>query len=477
MNILFVAAEASPLVKVGGLADVIGSLPKELIKLGHDVRIMLPKYKTIDTQRQTLSLLIRNIKIRLAKHYQSFNLLEYYGNNELKYYLIDNTQLFNVDNIYCDGELNRFLLFSKAAVEAILKLDWKPDIVHCHDWHTALIPNWLKSTGWKGSTIFTIHNLNYQGSFDNKFMFEFGLEPYWRNPPDKIPAIPLNLLSQGIIHSDAVTTVSENYAREITKPGCGSGLDDILRYKKKRLYGIVNGIDYEYYNPKTDRMIKNNFENKSPELRLANKAFLQKRKAITENLRVPLIGVVSRLDEQKGIDLIIEGIPSIAEKMKAQLVVLGRGNVTYQNKLKMLARKYKQKLAVSNNFNERLAHLIYAGCDLFLMPSRYEPCGLGQLIAMRYGAIPIVRHTGGLVDTVSDLSSDLTKGTGFVFRDYSVDSMLQAIRRAIEAYNKKKIWQGLIKRVMSQDFSWQSSARQYEKIYKYLVKINKNGKT
>jgi starch synthase len=256
MNILFVAAEASPLVKVGGLADVIGSLPKALKKLGHDVRVMIPKYHSIRDTLYDLAPLLKNIRIKLSQNDILLNVLTTDVSAELKFYLIENKEYFDVENVYGGEELKRFLLFDKAVVKVIPKLGWQPDIVHCHDWHTGFIPHWLKETEWKGSTVFTIHNLNYQGAFDKKFMAEFGLEQEWRNLPSNIPKPPLNFISQGIIWSDAGTTVSEHYASEITTSEFGAGLDGILRRLKKKFKGINNGIDYEYYNPEKDRMIK-----------------------------------------------------------------------------------------------------------------------------------------------------------------------------------------------------------------------------
>jgi starch synthase len=291
-----------------------------------------------------------------------------------------------------------------------------------------------------------------------------------------MPKPRLNFISHGITCSDMVTTVSENYAREIKTPEFGAGLDDILRLLKKRFKGIINGIDYESYNPEKDAMIKSTYSCSTLKARMANKLFIQKENRLPENINIPLIGIVSRLDEQKGIDLVIESLPSLLTQTKVQIVILGRGKDYYQKRLIKIAKQFNQQLALSDKFDEKMAHSIYAGCDMLLMPSRYEPCGLSQLIAMRYGAVPIVRHTGGLVDKVFNLSHDMSSGNGFIFKEYSVASMLQAIHRAIQCYKLKRAWGKLIKRVMSLDFSWKSPALNYELVYRNLLRLKSNVK-
>ena len=478
MNILFIAAEATPLVKIGGLADVVGSMPKALKQFGHDIRILLPNYNVLhihsDVNMEKTSE-IDDFIINVSGNAEKFSLYIVEQYSDLKYYLLNNTMLSNSDNIYDSNELKRFLLFSKGAVELLHQLDWQPDIIHCHDWHTALIPMWLRESKWKGVTIFTIHNLAYQGFFDREFLAKNNLERYWKYKHHCFSELPLNFLCQGIMHADVLTTVSENYASEILQSEYGMGLDCLLRDRQKSFYGIINGIDYEVYNPEIDQHLAATFSISNLEGRSINKAALQEIVGLPVDLNIPVIGMVSRLDEQKGFDLVVAGLSSLIDRNNIQVIVLGRGQEYYRNMMKELTHKYPKNLVTWTDFDEPLARLIYGGCDIFLMPSRFEPCGLGQLIAMRYGAIPVVRHTGGLVDTVIDLSPDLSNGTGFVFTDYSVEAMVNAIKRAINTYAEKRHWRSVIQRIMSQDFSWQNSARKYEDMYKLATEHKKNG--
>jgi len=470
MNILFVAAEAVPLVKVGGLADVVGSLPKALIEIGHDVRIIMPEYGIIDAAAFSASSVIDGLDIELMKATERVSLKVAELDGRVKVYLIESDEFYNSTEIYGKDELRRFFLFCRAVVDILPEMDWQPEIVHCHDWHTALVPLWLKESDYRCVSIFTIHNLAYQGFFDGKFLTDAGLENDWQLRPADAPDLPLNFMSRGILLADMVTTVSETYAKEILTPEYGAGLDHLLRYRQERLFGIVNGLDYEEFNPATDVCIPTRYDASTVDRRISNKLALQKRAGFTEDVAVPLIGMVSRLDEQKGLDILTASFDSLFQRLEAQIVILGRGREEYHNLLRQAANKYPKKLAVFIDFDDALARLIYAGCDMFLMPSRFEPCGLGQLIAMRYGAIPIVRHTGGLVDTVQDLTQDLGKGNGFVFQDYDSEAMLFAIQRAVNSY-EKKTWQNVIRLIMALDFSWQTSARKYDSLYMKALEL------
>ena len=276
-------------------------------------------------------------------------------------------------------------------------------------------------------------------------------------------------MSQGILWADLVTTVSETYAKEILTPEYGVGLDPLLRYRQKDLLGIVNGIDYEEYNPETDPHIRANYGSSTLERRVVNKLALQRQANLPQDAGMPLIGMVQRFDEQKGFDIVERALASIFEETDAQLVILGHGREQYENMLRQMASRYPGRMAVFITFDNSLAHLIYAGCDMFLMPSRFEPCGLGQQIAMRYGALPIVRHTGGLVDTVPELTPDLTEGRGFVFKDYTPESLIAAAIRGVGAFRNKSAWEGAVRRVMKLDFSWQASAAKYEAAYKRVL--------
>jgi starch synthase len=470
MKVLFVAAEATPFVKVGGLADVIGSLPKALVEIGHDVRVIMPGYGVIDSAKFPTSPVIDNLNVMVMGTIErvSLKVAELGGN--VKVYLVDSNDFRNSVEVYGKGELNRFLLFCRAVLDMLSELDWKPEIVHCHDWHTAFIPRWLKKDDFNCASIFTIHNLAYQGFFDSEFLTDAQLENDWHLHPHDAPEPPLNFMSQGILWADLVTTVSETYAKEILTPEYGAGLDYLLRYREDRLFGIVNGLDYEEFNPATDVFIPTAYDFHTLGRRVKNKLALQKRAGFAEDVAVPLIGMVSRLDEQKGLDILTASFDSLFQNLGSQVVILGKGREEYHDLLRQAAGKYPERLAVFIDFDDALARLIYAGCDMFLMPSRFEPCGLGQLIAMRYGAIPIVRHTGGLADTVQDLTPDLNKGSGFVFQDYDSEAMLATIERAINSYGKKA-WQDVMQRIMGLNFSWKASARKYESLYRKALKL------
>jgi starch synthase len=472
MRVLFVAAEAAPLVKIGGLADVIGSLPKALNKLGHDVRVIMPRYGIIDADKFPVAPVIDNLSVREIETTTPVSLKVTELGDGVKVYLVDSDEFYNSTEVYGKDELRHFFLFCRAVLEILPKLDWRPEIIHCHDWHTALVPLWLKKNDYAYSSIFTIHNLAYQGFLDGGFLIDSGLEKDWQLRPAGAPEPPLNFMSRGILWADMVTTVSETYAKEILTPEYGVGLDPILRYRQDRLFGIVNGLDYDEFNPATDAFIPARYDVSTVDKKIGNKLALQKRAGFAEDAAIPLIGMVSRLDEQKGLDILTASFAPLFQKMEAQIVILGKGREEYHSLLKQAAEEHSQTLALFFEFDDPLAHLIYAGCDMFLMPSRFEPCGLGQLIAMRYGAVPIVRHTGGLVDTVQELSQDLADGSGFVFNDYDSEAMLAAIQSAVNGY-KKKAWQDVMRRVMALDFSWHTSAKKYESLYGKALELKK----
>lgn len=444
---LFATAEVAPFSKVGGLADVAGSLPKALTKRGHDVRLVAPSHG--DPQRDGFRQ-IASFSVSSAGHSGEATVWEGALSGGVPIYLIGEPTFFGPSyRVYgLDNDLKRYLFFSKAVLEMCKALGWQPDIFHCNDWHTAAIPFGLRNRAWgegfyRGSaSIITIHNLRYRG-------------------PDEMS----DLLLQGIFYADVVSTVSKTYAREILSQEYGEGLQDILRLRESDLYGIINGLDYEEFNPATDPALAANYDINSLDNRGLNKRALQEKAGLPQEPGVPLIGMVSRLTEQKGFDL-LEGI--LERKLGQddfQLVVLGTGDERYQEFLTRLSQRYPQKVAAIMAFAPALAQLIYGGSDMFLMPSRYEPCGLGQLISMRYGGVPIVRATGGLVDTVADCSADLRVGTGFVFEEYSGDALSRVIDRALEGYRRPELWRGIIIRCISKDFSWDASAKEYEDLY------------
>lgn len=468
MKILFCASEASPLVKVGGLADVVGSLPRALHALGHDVRIIMPRYG--DLARDAVSLVLEYLSVPVASRTEVFAVRQTtLPNNAVPVYLVESGTYFGERTIYYGRDLERYLFFSRAVVNVLTRLDWQPDIVHCHDWHTALAVMWLKKLARPYRTVFTIHNLAYQGPFDDYFLNYARLKEDWDNPPPGAHRPPLNFMSQGILWADLVTTVSETYAREIVTPECGLGLDDLLRHRRDDLRGIVNGIDYRDFDPLTDGSLPARYDAGSIELRTANKAALQCRYGLPEDIEIPVIGMVQRLDEQKGFDIFTGAAEAIFKDTDAQVILLGGGREKYETMLRELAGRYPDRIAVQTGFDDPLARLIYGSSDMFLMPSRFEPCGLGQLIAMRYGAIPVVRRTGGLADTVPPLTPDLTAGNGFVFHDYTPEALLGAVRQAVQAYRNRPAWQQAVRRIMKLDFSWQASAVKYEAAYRRLL--------
>ena len=467
MKVLFAAAEAAPLVRVGGLAEVIGSLPRTLNKLGHDVRVILPCYGAIDTSRLSCTTVMDGIEVPAAPTDKSISVQYTQPLPGLQVYLIDNPVFSTSRSVYGDDDLPRFLFFCHAVTEILKKLDWKPDIVHCHDWHAGLIPMLLKAEGNNCPSIFTIHNLAYQGNFDFEFLVQSGLQDWWQRPANA-PEPPLCFMGQGILWADFITTVSKTYAAEILTPEYGAGLDNLLRYRQDKLSGIINGLNYEEYNPETDDFIPDKYGVDTIGNKRNNKHALQKEAGFNEDDKIPLLGMVTRLDEQKGIDILEAGLERLFSTCKCQLVILGQGRDEYQHLLSRAASRYSDQLAVFIDYDERMGHLVYAGCDMFLMPSRYEPCGLGQLIAMRYGTVPIVRHTGGLVDTVQDLTPDLKRGSGFVFQEYSTEAMMSAIQRALGSF-QNNAWEQVVERIMALDFSWQSSAVKYESLYRKVM--------
>jgi starch synthase len=465
MKILFIAAEAAPVVKVGGLADVVTSLSLELIKKGHDVRIMIPKYSVTDFSNVSFNNISSGFTVTQRQENYHVNVLQSFIKSDLPIYFMENAEHFEDGEVYGEDELNKFLFFSRAVIHILNELDWRPDIVHCHDWHTSLISMFIRKFQLPFNTVLTIHNLFHQGSFDDGFLHNQELAEYWDYYPLGISGIPYNFLAQGILNSDLITTVSKNYAREILIPGNGEGLEEVLQFRRDGITGIINGIDCEIYNPKTDGYLASNYSYDKLDARIDNKRALIKKLGPGYSADIPLIGFIQRLDEQKGIDILIGALDNILNDVDVQFVILGKGKQEYEDYLKTLSRKYPGKLSVNIGFDNGLAHLIYAGCDMHLIPSLFEPCGLGQMIAMHYGSIPVVRHTGGLVDTVPPFNKNMTTGSGFVFYQYSVESLVKVLKLALEKTSYKTIWNNAVKRLMAVDFSWSIPAEEYQNLY------------
>lgn len=462
MKILFVASEAFPLAKVGGLADVTSSLAIALRNLGHKPSLILPRYTSIRIPVQDVPR--GSFCVGFMGHHEQVTVKMTKLKQGIPVYLIENHNYFETEEIYGRDELKRFLFFSLTVPAIISQLDLRPDIVHCHDWHTALTLLWLREAKMTVPCIFTIHNLAYQGAFDQQFLSDSGLSSVWQEYiPASAPRPSLNFVSQGILLADIVTTVSRNYASEILTAQYGEGADHLLNYRRNELWGIVNGIDYDEYNPANDPYLQSNYDSTTIERRADNKLALQEKSKLPQNVDIPLVGMVSRLEEQKGIDLLLQSIDHFVAETRAQLVVLGQGREHYHKLLAQAALKYPDRISMSIASDEQLARLIYGGADMFLMPSRFEPCGLGQMIAMRYGAVPVVRRTGGLADTVKDVAE--VDGNGFVFQSYTALGMLEAIKRTEESFYHREDWNNLMRHNMKLDFSWRTSAREYEEIY------------
>ncbi len=471
LKILMAASEASPYAKTGGLADVLGSLPSALIEQGADVRVIMPKYKTIPEK------LCEEISYRCHIHvdlgwrhlYCGIEQAQYRG---VTYYFIDNEYYFKRDGLYgYDDDCERFAFFCKAVLAAIPSLDFIPDVLHCHDWQAGMIPvlleaQYRKMDLYRGiASVFTIHNLRYQGIYGiENFKEWFSLSDYYFTN-DKLEFYnAASFMKGGLTYSHKLTTVSETYAQEIKSPFYGEHMEGLLNARSKDLYGIVNGIDYEEFNPKKDSLIAQTFSKSNLTGKAVNKASLQKELGLTVREDIPVIGLISRLVDQKGLDLIACVLEEILNE-EVQLIILGTGDRKYEDLFKEASRSHPGKVSSNIRFDNGLAHKIYAASDLFLMPSLFEPCGLGQLISLRYGTLPIVRETGGLKDTVISYNEVTKEGNGFSFANYNAHDMLYTIKRAIEIYHKKTVRNRLIKAAMSCDFSWQSSAGKYLELY------------
>uniref|UniRef100_UPI00405640B6 glycogen synthase GlgA n=1 Tax=Acetatifactor sp. TaxID=1872090 RepID=UPI00405640B6 len=478
-KILFVASEGVPFIKTGGLADVVGSLPKCIDKEYYDVRVIIPKYACMKQEMKDKLQYITNF-------YMDYNWKnEYVGIFEaiedgVHYYFIDNEFYFNGPKPYCDDprfEIEKYAYFSKAALSILPVIGFQPDIVHCHDWQTGLIPVYMKerfrdSDFYRNmKSIITIHNLKFQGKWDPKTVQNITGLPAYYFTPDKLEAYKdANLLKGGIVFADAVTTVSDTYAEEIKTAFYGEGLDGLLRARSGDLRGIVNGIDYDDFNPETDKHIVKpyNAVNFRKE-KVKNKRALQEELGLKVDDKKMMIGLISRLTDQKGLDLIAYVMDELCQD-DIQFVVLGTGEERYENMFRHFDWKYSDKVSANIYYSDALSHKIYAACDAFLMPSLFEPCGLSQLMSLRYGTVPIVRETGGLKDTVQPYNEYESTGTGFSFTNYNAHEMLNTIRYAEHIYyDKKREWNKIVDRAMAADFSWNVSAKKYQEMYDWLI--------
>mgnify|MGYP001559803047 FL=1 len=490
IKVLFLSAEVAPFAKVGGLGDVAGALPVALEKLNIDIRICMPFYGIIDCKKYLIKKVITDLHVLMGDKDEIINVWQtFLPKTKIPVYLIEHN-FFNSKEIYSGGrvilnnkyargldDLKRFSFFTRATLEVAKKLSFQPNIIHAQDWHTALVADFIKTLNSKddffanAKTLYTIHNLANQGITKLDII---GYTKINSNLPIiKVDAQDgdINFMAQGILGSDLINTVSPTYAKEILEHYEGAGLDNVLKKRKKDLYGILNGIDTDFFNPEKDNLIKQKYSLKNLKQKTINKLALQKQLGLPVDKDIALVGLISRFVWQKGLDLFNEDF----SKLNCQFVFLGTGQKEYEKILKDLVKKYPKKFSVQFVFDEKLAHLIYAGADIFLMPSRFEPCGLGQLIAMRYGTVPVVRATGGLVDTVKEVKSKKLKikssvGTGFVFKKYSSEAFYQELDKALTVfYNNSKLWNQIQKTGMKQDFSWNKSAKKYLELYRKLM--------
>jgi len=449
VKILFVSAEVAPYAKVGGLGDVAASLPKALAALGHDVRVLTPDHGGRQKRERRGKRVA--MKVPAFGRNEPLTVIERAGPAHV--YLLANNHYFGRDAVYGEADdLYRYHFFCLAVQTLLRQWNWVPDVVHCNDWHTALLPFGLRNLAWgepafrHTASVYTIHNLAYRG-------------------PDDLT----DIMGQGIYYADAVNTVSPTYAREIATWEQGHGLDPLLRLRGDHLYGILNGLDLEVFDPEHDAALAANFSAATVRRKAQNKAALQRKFGLTTDAARPVVGVVSRIDHQKGTDVLADVLQRGVQELNLQFAIIGSGDAGLEEQLKLAAAPLKRSVGLLKGYHPDAASLVYGGSDLFLIPSRSEPCGLGQLIAMRYGTVPVVRRTGGLADTVTDVDAAPREGTGFVFEAHSADACFEALERAVAAYGKPELWDGLRRRVMQVDHSWTRSAEEYVAMYQRVL--------
>ncbi|MDD5541876.1 MAG: glycogen synthase GlgA [Acidobacteriia bacterium] len=479
-KIIFVASECVPYAKTGGLADVIGALPKFIAGLGHTVDVVLPRYGRIS--REGLHLVAPSLSISMGENLKFCSVWQ--ANQQpvtgLSLYFIDCPEYFEREELYGDkagdykDNAQRFAMLSRAAIEFSKRSDEAPDIFHAHDWQAALVPALLKTEyngDWffgKTCAVFTIHNMGYQGLFDSYALPAAGLPVHTFHSAGMEFYGQVNYLKGGIVYADAITTVSKKYSQEIQTPEYGQGLDGVVRERAADVHGILNGIDYSEWSPAIDPFIAQKYDPKNLEGKRDCKRDLLREFHMPEDLDRPLIGMISRLADQKGFDLVAQGIQELLAT-NASFVVLGSGDTKYQQLLQRISDLQPQRFGLRLAFDNKLAHKIEAGADIFLMPSRYEPCGLNQIYSLKYGTVPVVRATGGLDDTVEPFSSTTGEGTGFKFDDYTSSALLRSVREALDAFGQRETWNRLMRNGMARDFSWTASAERYLQLYETLL--------
>ncbi len=481
LKIAFVAAEVAPFSKTGGLADVAGALPAALLRRGHDVRVFTPLYSKIDSERFDFTPVefLRQLRVDLGEQAVTFSVFSAkLPGSDCDVYFINCPQLYHRDGIYTGDwdEHLRFSLLSRAVFECCQRMGFKPDVLHANDWHSALVPLYRQALyGWDQlfadtKTVLTIHNLAYQGVFPAEVLGNLGLGRVRSKLFQKdLEQGAISFLKTGLLYADVVTTVSRTYAREIQTEAHGFGLDALLRERSSSVVGIVNGVDYGEWDPSVDQHIKRRYSIKSVKRgKRENKEHLLAELGLPRGERAPVLGIVSRLTGQKGFELMYDALPQMLRHLDVRLTVLGTGEEQYEGFFQQLQQAHPQKVCYYRGYNEPLAHLIEAGADIFLMPSRFEPCGLNQMYSLRYGTPPVVRKTGGLADTVEQFSVASGEGTGFVFDHYDSTGFAWALKRALEVYQDPDAWHLLRLNGMGQDYSWEKQSGEYEELYRQL---------
>jgi starch synthase len=486
LKICFAASEVAPFAKTGGLADVAAALPRQLHAQGHDVRVFLPLHGVIDAKRHGLQRVdfAQDVPLKLGWRTSTFSLWTApLPGSDLRIYFIDCPELYYREAVYGSGpdEARRFAFLSSAVIASCQYMGWAVDLFHCNDWHTALIPLFLRTVyDWdslfaRSRTAVTIHNIGYQGVFPSAGLDELGLGD-WSHllDPHDLRSGRINFLKTGLIYADALTTVSPTYAREIQTHTYGMGLEELLRARQGRLVGILNGVDYDEWSPDKDRWIPHKFSRKRPAGKRRNKLHLLQQLQLPADPSPPLLGVISRFVPQKGFDLCFPVLPELLATSDLRLTVLGTGERHYEEFFQWLQHRFPTQVVYYRGYNNELAHLIDAGADTFLMPSRYEPCGLNQMFSLRYGTIPIVRRTGGLADSVTAYDPATGSGTGFVFEHFDQQGLHRALQLALHTYRDTARWRRLVSNAMASDYSWEKQAERYVELYRWLLDNPRN---
>ncbi len=476
MRIAFATSECVPFAKTGGLADVSGALPSALVAEGCEVKVFMPLYGSINTINHGLSFAreLYDIPVQIGGEAVYYHVWHKKNEAGVEHYFIDCPRYYHRPSLYTNDadEDKRFLLLQNAVFQILQRYHWPPDILHGNDWQTALLPVYLRekygwdSLFWHTASVLSIHNLAYQGAFSKESIYHAGLfyDKYYPMGPYEFHQA-FSFLKAGLLYADAITTVSETYAREIQTPEYGERLDGVLAMRRDDFYGILNGIDPNDWSPRVDKFIPQRYDFDSFADKIKNKKALLDYAKLPFHENVPVIGLITRLAVQKGLEIISQAFPELMQ-MPLQLVFLGKGEQKYEDFLNWAASTYPEKVAVYLGFNNELAHLITAGCDMYMMPSRYEPCGLNQMYSLNYGTVPIVRKTGGLADTVNDYHEFHQQGNGFSFGDFTPYALYTSIQRALTLFYQKEEWMRVVERGMTEDFSWQKSARRYIEVYK-----------